>query len=85
VFSGLASSAPIKTRTVHRVVADAGKAAGIEFPASPHMLRRACGFYLANSGQDTRAIQVYLGHKGIQHTVRYTEVSADRFKTFWRD
>lgn len=34
---------------------------------------------------DTRAIQHYLGHKNIQHTVRYTELSADRFKTFWGD
>jgi site-specific recombinase XerD len=45
----------------------------------------ACGFYLANAGQDTRAIQLYLGHKNIQHTVRYTELSAERFKDFWRD
>jgi type 1 fimbriae regulatory protein FimB/type 1 fimbriae regulatory protein FimE len=26
-----------------------------------------------------------LGHKNIQHTVRYTELSRDRFKDFWRD
>jgi len=33
---------------------------------------------------DTRALQVYLGHKNIQHTVRYIELSLDRFKDFWR-
>jgi site-specific recombinase XerD len=55
-------------RTVHHVVAQAGKAAGIDFPAHPHMLRHATGFFLANAGQDTRAIQLYLGHKSIQHT-----------------
>jgi site-specific recombinase XerD len=60
-------------------------AAGIEFPVHPHMLRHATGFYLANAGQDTRAIQLYLGHKNIQHTVRYTELAAGRFKDFWRD
>jgi hypothetical protein len=26
----------------------------------------------------------YLGHKSIQHTVRYTELSPDWFKDFWR-
>jgi hypothetical protein len=25
------------------------------------------------------------GHKNIQHTVRYTELSPTRFKDFWRD
>ena len=51
----------------------------------PHMLRHACGFALAAKGHDTRALQAYLGHKNIQHTVRYTELSPTRFKTFWRD
>ena len=40
------------------------------------MLRHACGFALANKGHDTRALQAYLGHKNIQHTVRYTELIA---------
>jgi len=44
----------------------------------------ACGFALANKGHDTRALQAYLGHRNIQHTVRYTELSPDRFKDFWR-
>ena len=44
----------------------------------------ACGYALANAGHDTRALQAYLGHKNIQHTVRYTELAADRFKNFWR-
>ena len=49
------------------------------FPIHPHMLRHACGFKLANDGHDTRALQHYLGHKNIQHTVRYTEMAPDRF------
>jgi type 1 fimbriae regulatory protein FimE len=84
IFTALGGQ-PMTERTVHYVVAAAGMAAGIEFPVHPHMLRHACGYYLANSGQDTRAIQLYLGHKGIQHTVRYTNLSDDRFKDFWRD
>jgi len=27
-----------------------------------------------------RAIQLYLGHKNIQHTVRYTELASGRFR-----
>lgn len=49
------------------------------------MLRHACGFKLANDGHDMRALQHYLGHKNIQHTVRYREMARDRFKNFWRD
>jgi type 1 fimbriae regulatory protein FimB/type 1 fimbriae regulatory protein FimE len=61
------------------------KAARFSFPVHPHMLRHACGYKLANDGQDTRALQHYLGHKSIQHTVRYTKLSPDRFRDFWRD
>jgi site-specific recombinase XerD len=41
-------------------------------------------YALANKGHDTRALQAYLGHRNIQHTVRYTELSPTRFKDFWR-
>jgi type 1 fimbriae regulatory protein FimB/type 1 fimbriae regulatory protein FimE len=63
----------------------AARAAGINFPVHPHMLRHATGFYLVNTGQDTRAIQLYLGHRNIQHTLGYTELSPQRFKDFWKD
>ena len=52
----------------------AGEAAGFDMKIHHHMLRHACGFKLANDGVDTRTIQAYLGHKSIQHTVRYTEL-----------
>jgi site-specific recombinase XerD len=29
-------------------------------------------------------LQAYLGHRNIQHTVRYTELAPDRFNDFWR-
>jgi ABC-type nitrate/sulfonate/bicarbonate transport system ATPase subunit len=53
--------------------------AGFE-PVHSHMLRHSCGYKLANDGQDTRAIQHYLGHKSINSTVRYTTLAPDRFK-----
>jgi site-specific recombinase XerD len=70
--------------TVKRRYLSVGEAAKMPFPIHPHMLRHACGFKLANDGHDTRALQHYLGHKNIQHTVRYTEMAPDRFKDFWR-
>ena len=76
---------PLTTSTVRKMVARAGEAAKLGFPVPPHMLRHAAGYKLANDGHDTRAIQHYLGHKNIQHTVRYTELAPDRFKNFWRD
>ena len=75
---------PLTGSSVRKIVARPGKA-DIPFPVHPHMLRHACGYKLANDGQDTRAIQHYLGHKNIQHTVRYTELAASRFNDFWQD
>jgi type 1 fimbriae regulatory protein FimB/type 1 fimbriae regulatory protein FimE len=75
---------PFTTAGFARMVERAGAEAKLAFKAHPHMLRHACGFALAAKGHDTRALQAYLGHKNIQHTVRYTELSPTRFKTFWR-
>jgi len=66
------------------MVERAGEAAKLGFKAHSHMLRHACGFTLANAGHDTRALQAYLGHKNIQHTVRYNELASTRIKDFWR-
>jgi integrase len=77
--------APFTTAGFARMVERAGAAVGFGFKAHPHMLRHACGFALANKGHDTRSLQAYLGHRNIQHTVRYTELSPERFRDFWRD
>jgi integrase len=70
---------PFSTAGFASMVARAGE------KVHPHMLRHACGFALANAGHDTRSLQAYLGHKNIQHTVKYTELAPTRFKNFWRD
>jgi site-specific recombinase XerD len=69
--------APFSTRGFQAMVERAGEAAGFDMKLHPHMLRHACGYKLANEGVDTRTIQGYLGHKSIQHTVRYTELAPD--------
>jgi type 1 fimbriae regulatory protein FimE len=76
---------PLTTSTVRKMIARAGRLATIPFAVHPHMLRHATGYKLANDGHDTRAIQQYLGHRNITHTVRYTELAANRFNGFWKD
>jgi type 1 fimbriae regulatory protein FimB/type 1 fimbriae regulatory protein FimE len=75
---------PFTPDAINRLVKLIGKRAKLPFPAHCHMLRHACGYALANAGHDTRAIQDWLGHRSIQHTVRYTELAPTRFKDFWR-
>ena len=77
--------APFAPAGFRKMIARLGVAAGFGFPVHPHMLRHACGYQLANRGVDTRSLQAYLGHRNIQHTVRYTELAPTRFKDFWRD
>jgi len=75
---------PMTAKAFHALFGRIGARAKMQFPIHPHMLRHGCGYALANAGHDTRALQAWLGHKNIQHTVRYTELSPHRFKDFWR-
>jgi integrase len=75
---------PMSAKSFGTLFERLGRRAGMPFTIFPHMLRHACGYALANAGHDTRALQAWLGHKNIQHTVRYTELAPDRFKNFWR-
>jgi integrase len=77
--------APFAPRGFRQMIERLGDIAKFEFPVHAHMLRHACGYKLANDGVDTRSLQAYLGHKNIQHTVRYTELSPGRFRNFWKD
>ena len=71
--------APFTVSGFRRMVERAALAAGLEsVKVHPHML-------LANRGVDTRTLQAYLGHRNIANTVKYTELSATRFKGLWKD
>jgi site-specific recombinase XerD len=63
-------------KSFHALFGRIGVWAKMPFPIHPHMLRHGCGYALANAGHDTRALQAWLGHKNIQHTVRYTELAS---------
>lgn len=74
----------LNRRSVWFAIKHYGEIAGLPLDAHPHMLRHACGFALADQGADTRLIQDYLGHRNIQHTVRYTATNPARFEKLWR-
>lgn len=74
---------PLTRSTVSKLISRAGQRADIPFPVHPHMLRHGTGYYLANKGVPTRTIQAYLGHRSIQHTVRYTELAPQAFRNLW--
>src|SRR5271157_1952278 len=75
---------PLHRSTVNLALRKYSAAASLPLLAHPHMLRHACGFALADQGADTRLIQDYLGHRNIQHTVRYTASNPARFEKLWR-
>jgi hypothetical protein len=70
------------TDAVNRLIKRIGERVGFPFKVHVHMLRHACGYALANAGHDTWAIQDWLGHRAIQHTARYTELSQEDSKIF---
>ena len=84
IFSS-STGASLTPDAARKVIRKAGENAGLQFPVHPHMLRHGCGYYLAAKGTDTRTIQDYLGHKNIHHTVRYTQLSPQRFEGLWED
>jgi type 1 fimbriae regulatory protein FimB len=75
---------PLSRKTAWLWIRAYGKRAGLAVAAHPHMLRHACGFVLADQGADTRLIQDYLGHRNIQHTVKYTATNPARFARLGR-
>lgn len=77
--------APMTPAGFRKLLARLAATASFAFSVHPHMLRHATGYKLANDGRPTRDLQHYLGHKNIMHTVRYTELSPERFKNFWED
>jgi type 1 fimbriae regulatory protein FimB len=70
--------------TVNLLMDKYSAAASLPLRAHPHMLRHGCGFALADQGADTRLIQDYLGHRKIEHTVKYTASNPARFERLWR-
>ena len=73
---------PMTRQAVNYIISAAAQRAKLG-AVHPHMLRHACGFYLANQGYDLRLIQDDLGHREPKHTVHYTRVAGIRFEGLW--
>jgi site-specific recombinase XerD len=71
---------PFTPDAINRLVKRIGVRARFAFPVHAHMLRQPAATPLPKP----RRIQDWLGHQSIQHTTRYTQLSAAPFKDFWR-
>ena len=76
---------PFSTRGFFRIVERAGQEARYPKRLHPHMFRHGCGFHMTNRDVDIRAIQDWLGHRNIQHTMLYTELAPGRLRGAFPD
>jgi len=74
----------LTSRSVSRIISEAGEDAGLKFNVTARMLRRGCGHALAQAGHNVLALQHYLGHKNILKTLQYMQLSSQPFKDFWK-
>jgi type 1 fimbriae regulatory protein FimB/type 1 fimbriae regulatory protein FimE len=60
---------------VRELVKRLGEAAGFDYRVHPHQLRHSCAMGLVEMGHPAFYVQDYLGHRNIQHTLRYFQLS----------
>ncbi len=70
----------LTTRSVHRLLCQIAKEAGITKAISPHTFRHSFATHLLNHGVDLRVVQELLGHVSIRTTQIYTHVTTERLK-----
>ncbi len=75
LFPGESPEHPVSSETVLRVCRQAGEAAHLSKPISPHTLRHCFATHLQEEAIDLRRIQILLGHRNLKTTVRYLHVS----------
>lgn len=67
-------------RSIHRLLAWLGQAAGFHQAIHPHLLRHSFATFMLNKGADLRIVQELLGHASVRSTQIYTHVSTERLR-----
>jgi len=75
LFTSRRTGRPPTQDAVRSAFAAAAEQARITKPVRPHVLRHSFATHLLDAGTDVRVIQVLLGHRSLQTTMRYTRVS----------
>jgi site-specific recombinase XerD len=75
LFPGREPTTCVSTSAVQDAVRAAAKKAGISKRVTPHVLRHSFATHLLELGTDIRVIQMLLGHRSVQTTMRYTRVT----------
>ena len=81
LFPGDVPGRPLTVGTVHRICAQASRAAGLGKHVTVHTLRHSFATHLLEAGTDIRTIQVLLGHRNLKTTAIYTHVSPTALET----
>ena len=81
LFAGRDALRPLTRQGFDRILAEAGRAAGIDAAMlSPHVLRHSFASHMLAHGADLRSLQMLLGHADIATTQIYTHVQAERLQ-----
>jgi site-specific recombinase XerD len=65
----------VRPESVRCALHKVAKQAGLKKRVTPHLLRHSFATHLVELGTDVRVIQVLLGHRHLQATTKYTQVS----------